>query len=62
VVVRSFAEIDRAVAQVLDPSSLEIFRTRISATENRAIFELPAMLEGVISTGGAQRPALKLGA
>jgi 1,2-diacylglycerol 3-beta-galactosyltransferase len=62
VVLRSFAEIDCAVAQVLDPIGLEAFRSRIRATENRAIFELPAMLEGVILAGGAKRPALKLGA
>jgi 1,2-diacylglycerol 3-beta-galactosyltransferase len=62
VVVRSFAEIDGAIAQLLDEAHLKAFRARIRASENRAIFELPAMLEGVISARGAQHSGLRLGA
>lgn len=57
-VIRSFAGIDEAVALMLDGARLAAFRGRIRALENRAIFELPAMLEGVIGTAGGARPSI----
>jgi 1,2-diacylglycerol 3-beta-galactosyltransferase len=63
VVVKSFNAIDQAIARVLDPKQLAAFCCRIRATENRAIFELPVMLEGVMAAAGGVRPsAVKLGA
>lgn len=63
VVLKSFNTIAQAIARVLEPERLAAFRSRIRASENRAIFELPAMLEGVMAaTGGVQPSAVKLGA
>jgi hypothetical protein len=62
-VVRSFAEIEKAVALMLDRERLEAFRRRVAATRNRAIFEIPAMLEGVMAAqAGAGAAALRIGA
>ena len=63
VVLKSFGAIDQAIAPVLDPEHLAAFRSRIRATENRAIFELPAMLDDVMAAAGrVRRSAVKLGA
>jgi hypothetical protein len=63
IVLKSFSAIDQAIARVLDPEPLAAFRSRIRATENRAIFELPAVLEGVMAAaGGVRRSAVKVGA
>jgi 1,2-diacylglycerol 3-beta-galactosyltransferase len=61
VVVRSFAEIGAAVARMLEPATMDGFRRNVAAHENRAVFELPEMLAGVLEAGrraGADVPRL----
>ncbi len=47
VVLRSFREIDRAVAQLIEPSALARFRANTIALNNQAVFEIPSMLEKI---------------
>jgi 1,2-diacylglycerol 3-beta-galactosyltransferase len=62
-VVRSFGEIDQAIAAMLDRERMEAFRRRVAAMRNRAVFEIPAMLEGVMAMrAGTEAAALRIGA
>ena len=49
VVLHSFAEIATAIVPMLDPERLAQFRERVSALNNRAIFEIPGILETIIA-------------
>ena len=44
-VLRNFRQIDAAVAKLIDPSTLARYRANAEALHNRAVFEIPAMLE-----------------
>lgn len=62
-VIKSFTEIDRAVAMMLDPEQMAAFRRKIATIENRAIFEIPKMLERIIYMRATpSTAALRLGA
>jgi UDP-N-acetylglucosamine:LPS N-acetylglucosamine transferase len=62
-VIKSFAECDRAVAMMLDEEQMAVFRRRIAATENRAVFEIPQMLDQIMHMGAApSADAVRLGA
>jgi hypothetical protein len=54
-VLRSFAKIDAAVAQLIEPSALGRYRANAAALQNRAVFEIPEILEQILerSRGGA---------
>jgi len=41
VVIKSFSEIDSAVAMMLDTLQIDAFRRKIAAMENRALYEIP---------------------
>jgi UDP-N-acetylglucosamine:LPS N-acetylglucosamine transferase len=47
VVLHSFRHIDKAVAQLIEPSALARYRANAAALQNRAVFEIPAMLEQI---------------
>jgi Glycosyltransferase family 28 C-terminal domain len=47
VVLRSFRDIERAVAQLIEPSALARYRDNTVALKNQAVFEIPAMLEKI---------------
>ena len=47
VVLPSFAKIDQAVAQLIEPSALARYRDNAAALDNRAVFEIPAILERI---------------
>lgn len=49
VVLDSFAEIARGVAPMLDPEQRVRFRSRVSAIRNRAVFEIPDMLDPLLA-------------
>ena len=49
IVVRSFRHIARAVEELLEPASYARFRARAAATENRAVFEIPEILERILA-------------
>jgi hypothetical protein len=51
-VLRSFREINRAVAQLTEPSALARYRANASALQNRAVFEIPGMLEQIFERSG----------
>jgi 1,2-diacylglycerol 3-beta-galactosyltransferase len=46
-VLRGFREIDRAVAQLIEPSALARYRANAAALQNRAVFEIPEILEKI---------------
>lgn len=52
VVLRSFSGIAKAVAQMLAPGQLNRFRANVRALENRAVFEIPEILELLIAGRG----------
>jgi hypothetical protein len=53
-VLRNFSGIDRAVADLIEPATLERYRANAAALENRAVFEIPAILEEIFArTGGS---------
>ncbi|HTX14315.1 MAG TPA: glycosyltransferase [Candidatus Baltobacteraceae bacterium] len=47
VVLKTFRDVERAVAQLIEPSALERFRANTVALKNEAVFEIPAMLEKI---------------
>jgi hypothetical protein len=49
IVVRSRREVARAVAELLEPARLEKFRAHAAAMNNRAVFEIPAIFEKILS-------------
>jgi len=49
IVVRSHREVAGAVAELLKPGELARYRARTAAMENRAIFEIPAIFEKILS-------------
>jgi len=48
VVLRSFGHINEAVAQLIEPATLARYRSHAAALENRAVFEIPSMLEKIL--------------
>jgi UDP-N-acetylglucosamine:LPS N-acetylglucosamine transferase len=50
VVLRSFSEIDRGVAPMLDPQQLAGFRARVAAVNNRAVFEIPEIVATLLAS------------
>ncbi len=49
VVVRSFNEVVGGIRQMLDPQRLAHFRARAATLNNRAVFEIPDLLEAIIA-------------
>jgi len=45
IVLRNFREVVSGVQRMLDPATLAEFRKNVGALENRAIFEIPEILE-----------------
>ncbi|HUO34971.1 MAG TPA: glycosyltransferase [Candidatus Acidoferrum sp.] len=48
IVLKSFREINPAVAQLIDPAALARYRANAAALHNRAVFEIPAMLGQIL--------------
>lgn len=48
VVVRSFRQIRYAVGELLSPSKLALLRANTTAIQNRAVFEIPSILEHIL--------------
>ncbi|MGA8072859.1 MAG: glycosyltransferase [Candidatus Acidiferrales bacterium] len=48
-VVRSFRQIEPAVRELLFPATLERFKRNTAAMPNRAVFEIPGILEQILS-------------
>jgi 1,2-diacylglycerol 3-beta-galactosyltransferase len=52
-VVRSFSRIADAVCELLAPERYRRFQERISGMPNRAVYEIPAVLEEILSRSGS---------
>lgn len=52
IVVRSFREIGRAVDELLRPDNYARFRANVAAQRNRAVFEIPEILERILASHG----------
>jgi UDP-N-acetylglucosamine:LPS N-acetylglucosamine transferase len=64
VVLHSFAKIDRAVAELIEPSNLARYRAHAAALHNRAVFEIPDILETIferLEGAAAANPASLVG-
>jgi len=48
VVLRSFSDIARGVAELLEPANFARYRANAAAIHNRAIFEIPEILERIL--------------
>jgi UDP-N-acetylglucosamine:LPS N-acetylglucosamine transferase len=53
-VLHNFREIQSAVAQMLEPSNLARFRENTAALHNRAVFEIPDVLENILHRGNRE--------
>jgi len=52
----SFREIAGAVAQLIEPGALARYRANAASLENRAVFEIPAMLEQILAQSRRESP------
>src|SRR5208283_1802189 len=52
-VVRSFSKIADAVRELLAPERYRRFQERISGMRNRAVYEIPAVLEEILLRSGS---------
>jgi UDP-N-acetylglucosamine:LPS N-acetylglucosamine transferase len=57
IVLRSFRDIEPAAAQMTEPSALARFRSNAAALNNRAVFEIPDMLEKILARTRQDLPA-----
>ena len=51
-VLRNFRGISRAVEQLLEPSTYARMRANAAAQTNRAVFEIPDLLEAILASSG----------
>ena len=56
-VLRSFDKIGAAVAQLIEPSALARYRANAAALHNRAVFEIPEILEKIFERSRGATPA-----
>jgi UDP-N-acetylglucosamine:LPS N-acetylglucosamine transferase len=59
VVLKSFRDIEPAVAQLIEPGALERYRANTIALKNEAVFEIPAMLEKIFEESRNAAPSAK---
>jgi 1,2-diacylglycerol 3-beta-galactosyltransferase len=50
VVLRSFADIERGIAELVEPANFLRFRANAAAIHNRAVFEIPDILERILQS------------
>jgi hypothetical protein len=64
VVLESFAEIAEGITPMLDPATLAGYRARVTALNNRAVFEIPAIVDTLIGErrNPAEYPWVSIGA
>jgi 1,2-diacylglycerol 3-beta-galactosyltransferase len=48
VVLRSFDHINDGLRELLEPANFALFRSRAEAIKNRAVFEIPEILDGLL--------------
>ena len=52
VVLHSFRDIDKAVAQLIEPGTLARYRDNAAAMKNQAVFEIPGFLKRILEQNG----------
>ncbi len=52
VVLHSFRDVDKAVAQLIEPAALARYRDNASAMKNQAVFEIPGFLKRILEQTG----------
>ena len=52
VVLHSFRDIDKAVAQLIEPGTLARYRDNAAAMKNQAVFEIPGFLKRILEQSG----------
>ena len=57
VVLHNFRTIESAVEQLIEPAALAEYRRNVAAVRNRAIFEIPAILEQILGRSENDAPA-----
>jgi hypothetical protein len=57
VVLRNFRQIDRAVERLIEPATLARYHANTTALHNRAVFEIPGMLEEIFERSRKNAPA-----
>jgi len=57
IVLRSFRELGEAVGEMLQPERLARFRAQVAAQQNRAVFEIPEVLENILELAIPQEAA-----
>src|SRR6202022_2831164 len=56
IVLRSFSEVVSGVQRMLDPATLAEFRKNVATLENRAIFEIPEILDKLLRESANAQP------
>lgn len=56
IVIRSFSEIAKAVGMMVDEKRYKSFQMRISMLKNRAVFEIPEILDQIMILAESRRP------
>jgi 1,2-diacylglycerol 3-beta-galactosyltransferase len=56
IVIRSLSEIDKAVERITEEGQLARFRSQVEMLDNRAVFEIPEILDEVMATGCPSSP------
>jgi hypothetical protein len=54
-VLHNFREIDKAVAKLIEPATLARYRANAESLHNRAVFEIPGMLETIFEVSRSSR-------
>lgn len=57
IVLRNFRKIDQAVAELIEPGTLARYRANAAAVNNRAVFEIPGILEQILERSRSSTPA-----
>src|SRR5579875_749393 len=60
VVLRSFNRIAQGVEQMLDPRQMTEFRARVSAIDNRAVFEIPEIIDQLLRPSRSEADSRQL--
>ena len=55
-VLKNFKTIDSAVAMLIEPSTLGRYRAKAAAQQNRAVFEIPEMLQSILEKSRKSAP------
>ena len=58
-VLRSFRHVEQAVAQLIEPATLARYRANAAALQNRAVFEIPEILQRIFEQSNGDRAVFR---